>query len=98
MKPPGRTTLARMQLTAFVEAERIEISQDARVAAGAKVPDARQVAIRDDLMGMVRMIDAIESDQNLKKAIADRLDQMRAIKMATQTAEAAKQETEVEAE
>jgi hypothetical protein len=94
MKPPGRTTLARMQRTAWLEAERIEISQDARVLAGAKAPDAGQVAIRDDLMGVVRLIDAIESDQKLKEAIADRLDAMRAIRLAA----LAKEETEVEAE
>jgi hypothetical protein len=34
MKPPGKTTLSRMQQTAAIEAERIEISQDARVLAG----------------------------------------------------------------
>jgi len=87
-----------MQLTAWLEAERIEISQDARVLAGARGADAGQVAIRDDLLGVVRMIDAIESDLNLKKAIADRLDQMRQIKLAALTKEENKQGTEVEAE
>jgi hypothetical protein len=98
MKPPGRTTLARMQLTAWLEAERIEISQDARVAAGARSADTDQVAIRDDLMGVVRLIDAIESDQSLKQAIANRLDQMRVIKLAALAKENTKEETEVEAE
>jgi hypothetical protein len=98
MKPPGRTTLARMQLTAWLEAERIEISQDARVVAGAEAPDAGQVAIRDDLMGMVRLIDAIESDPRLKEAITDRLKGMRKARMAELAVEAAAEETEVDAE
>jgi hypothetical protein len=85
-----------MQLTAWREAERIEISQDARVLAGAKAADTGQVAIRDDLMGVVRLIDAIESDQFLKKAIADRLEQMRAVRLAAVAKE--QTETEVEAE
>jgi hypothetical protein len=34
MKPPGKTTLNRMQLAAQREMERIEISQDGRVVTG----------------------------------------------------------------
>jgi hypothetical protein len=34
MKPPGKTTLNRMQLAAQREMERIEISQDSRVREG----------------------------------------------------------------
>jgi len=95
MKPPGRTTLSRMQRTAWLEAERIEISQDARVRAGLlKQPMSDQVAMRDDLMGVVRLIDAIESDQRLKESIADRLDAMRPIKLAA----LAQEETEADPE
>jgi hypothetical protein len=66
MKQPGRTTLYRMQLVALQEAERIEISQDGRVSAGMLTePMPEQVAKRDDLMGIVRLIDIIMSDQTL---------------------------------
>jgi len=99
MKPPGRTTLSRIQRTAWLEAERIEISQDARVRAGLlKQPMSDQVAMRDDLMGVVRLIDAIESDQRLKEMIADRLDQMRQVKLAAVAKQQTEQDAEVDAE
>lgn len=72
MKPPGRTTLARMQIAALREKERIEISQDARVHAKLiKEPMACQVELRDDMAGIVNLIDIISSDQ----MILDRLKQ-----------------------
>jgi len=72
MKPPGKTTLDRMQLAAFREAERIEISQDGRVSCGMlKEPMRSQVELRDDFAGIVRLIDMIQSDavilERLKK-------------------------------
>jgi hypothetical protein len=74
MKPPGKTTLSRMQRTAMLEAERIEISQDGRVRAGdLKEPMPHQVELRDDYAGMVRMIDAINSDQALKDRVIERM-------------------------
>ncbi len=74
MKPPGKTTLARMQRTAMLEAERIEISQDGRVTAGElKEPWPQMVELRDDYAGMVRLIDAINSDQALKDRVIERL-------------------------
>lgn len=74
MKPPGKTTLARMQRTAMLEAERIEISQDARVAAGLlKEPMPCQVELRDDYAGIVRMIDAINSDKSLLDRLKERM-------------------------
>ncbi len=74
MKPPGKTTLYRMQLAAQREAERIEISQDARVKA--KMIDApmpEQVLLRDDFAGIVRLIDAIMSDKAVMDRLAERM-------------------------
>lgn len=63
MIPPGKTTLARMQIAAHNEAQRIEISQDGRVSCGMlKEPMRDQVLLRDDFAGIVRLIDIIESD------------------------------------
>ncbi|WP_439399041.1 hypothetical protein ACRQ5Q_16865 [Bradyrhizobium sp. PMVTL-01] len=70
MKPPAKSTLFRMQQTAQIAAETIEIAQDARLRAGElKQPMPEQVRKRDDFVGMVRLIDAILSD----KVIIDRL-------------------------
>lgn len=82
MKPPRTATLARMQQTAFNEAQRIEASQDARVLFGRldePMPD--QVALRDDYMGIVRLIDAIESDQTLKDQLQRRIDGMNQVRL-----------------
>ncbi|CUT12518.1 hypothetical protein BF49_3598 [Bradyrhizobium sp.] len=63
MKAPGKTTLDRMQLTAFEEMERIQIVQDFWVRDGARnEPDPDQVRKRDDFAGIVRLIDIINSD------------------------------------
>jgi hypothetical protein len=75
VKPPGKTTLFRMQQSAYLEAERIEISQDARVRAHLlKEPMPDQVAKRDDFAGIVRMIDAITSDQTLLDMLQRRME------------------------
>jgi hypothetical protein len=74
MKPPGKTSLFRMQRTAQLEAERIEISQDARVHAGLlKTPMPDQVELRDDFAGVVRLIDIIMSDQLLLDRLQQRM-------------------------
>ena len=74
MKPPGKTTLTRMQQTAMLEAERIEITQDFWVGEGRiSVPEPDFVARRDDFAGMVRLIDAIESDERLKERVIERM-------------------------
>ena len=74
MNPPGKTTLERMQRTAQIEAERIEISQDARVRAGMlKEPMPQQVEARDDFAGIVRLIDAITSDQMIMDRLKERM-------------------------
>lgn len=71
MNPAGKTTLDRMQHTAELEAERIEIVQDYWVREGTiKEPQPDQVARRDDFVGIVRLIDLIQSDQ----VVLDRLD------------------------
>ncbi len=63
MKPPGRTTLDRMLLTAQAEAERIEIAQDDWIRRGVlRQPEAAEVARRDDFAGMVRLIEIIQRD------------------------------------
>ena len=54
MIPPGKTTLFRMQRTAQLEAERIEISQDGRVREKMlEAPMPEQVLLRDDFAGIV---------------------------------------------
>lgn len=74
MKPPGKTTLARMQLTAMLEAERIEITQDFWVRDGRiSEPEPHLLARRDDYAGMVRLIDAINSDQDLLERLKRRM-------------------------
>lgn len=74
MKPPGKTTLARMQHTAMAEAERIEITQDFWVREGRiSEPEPHLVARRDDYAGMVRLIDAINSDQDLLERLKRRM-------------------------
>lgn len=74
MKPPGKTTLARMQRTAMLEAERIEISQDHWVCEGRlKEPDPQQLERRDDYAGIVRLIDLITSDQVLLERLQERM-------------------------
>ncbi|WP_316184701.1 hypothetical protein [Bradyrhizobium sp. SZCCHNRI1003] len=94
---PGKTTLSRMQRAAMIEAERIEISQDARVFAGLlKAPMPDQVSLRDDFAGIVRLIDAIESDTRLKDALAERLERLRQARATPAPAVAA--ELEVDAE
>lgn len=74
MIPPGKTTLFRMQVAAQNEAERIEISQDGRVSAGMLTePMPQQVALRDDFAGIVRLIDAVMSDQLLLERLSERM-------------------------
>lgn len=71
MKPPGKTSLNRMQQAALIEMERIEITQDYWVREGArKEPLPELVARRDDFAGIVRLIDAITSDQVLLERLA----------------------------
>lgn len=92
MKPPGKTTLTRMQRTAMLEAERIEITQDYWVKDGRiKEPEPHLVERRDDYAGMVRLIDAINSDQDL----LDRL-KRRMAALAAETAAAPAPETPTE--
>ncbi len=74
MNPPGKTTLSRMQRTALLEAERIEISQDGRVRFGMlREPMPEQVEKRDDFAGLVRLIDIIMSDQVLPDRLQERM-------------------------
>lgn len=74
MKPPGKATLAKMQYHAQLEAERIEIVQDALVDAGLlKVAHPDMVERRDAFAGVVRLLDIIQSDPE----ILDRLEYRR---------------------
>jgi hypothetical protein len=74
MKPPGKTTLVRMQRTAMLEAERIEIGQDHWVREGRiKEPAPDRVELRDDYAGIVRLIDLIMSDQVLLERLQERM-------------------------
>lgn len=64
------TTLDRMRDTAFAESSRIENSQLTRMVAGLLAePMPEQIAKRDDLLGIVRLLDRVMSDQ----VILDRL-------------------------
>ena len=74
VKPPGKTTLTRMQQTAMLEAERVEITQDFWVKEGRiSVPEPHMVGRRDDFAGIVRMIDAINSDPDLLDRVKSRM-------------------------
>jgi len=96
MKPPGRTTLFRMQRTAQLEAERIEISQDARVQGGLiKQPMPEQIEKRDDFAGMVRLIDAIMSDQLIMDRLQERMKAQAALRA---TPAAGAEDVEIEGE
>ncbi|WP_035679420.1 hypothetical protein [Bradyrhizobium liaoningense] len=95
MKPPGKSTLDRMQLTAFEEMERIQIVQDFWVKDGArKEPAPDQVNKRDDFASIVRLIDIINSD----KVMLDRLKEglARASSLLAATAPASDVEVEPE--
>jgi hypothetical protein len=60
-----------MQRTAFLEAERIEICEDARVRAGDRPePLPELVERRDDFAGIVRLIDRIMSDATLLERLS----------------------------
>ncbi|ULK98864.1 hypothetical protein [Bradyrhizobium sp. I71] len=88
MKPPAKSTLFRMQQTAQLAAETIEIAQDARVRAGEiEKPMPDQIKKRDDFAGIVRLIDAILSD----KVVIDRLKE----RMSAQTVLATDTDVEV---
>lgn len=68
-----------MQQAAFLEAERIEISQDGRVQARLlKEPMLSQVALRDDFAGIVRLLDAIMSDQAIMDLLKRRMESIAA--------------------
>ncbi|MEY9466311.1 hypothetical protein ABH973_006724 [Bradyrhizobium ottawaense] len=96
MKPPGKTTLDRMQLTALEEMERIQIVQDFWVRDGArKGPDPDQVRKRDDFAGIVRLIDIVNSDRVMLDRLKDGLARASALRAA---AAPAAEETEVEPE
>ncbi|QOG20438.1 hypothetical protein [Bradyrhizobium sp. SEMIA] len=74
MKPPAKSTLFRMQQTAQLAAETIEIAQDARVRDGElKQPMPDQALKRDDFVGIVRLIDAILSDKVIIDRLKDRM-------------------------
>lgn len=84
MTPPGKTTLFRMQEAARLEAERIEITQDARVREKLQpVPLPSQIKLRDDFAGIVRLIDAIESDQFIKTKITEKMKAQRLLDAAS---------------
>jgi hypothetical protein len=83
MNPPGITTLSRMHRAAFLEAERIEIGQDARVQAGLiKAPLQEMVERRDDFAGLVRLIDLIYTDQILLERVERRIKEQTASRVA----------------
>ena len=90
MKPPAKTSFTRMQRSAMLEAERIEITQDYWVKEGQiSVPDPQIVARRDDFHGIVRMIDAIESDPDLLDRVKRKMAAQSAAAEAPSTAPAA---------
>ena len=103
MKPPGKTTFDRMHRAALNEAERIEMSQDARVTSGlTAAADPDQVKLRDDFHGIVRLLDAIESVPRLKDEVIERMKRMDQAKrvpaLTGQDEPVADPESEVDAE
>jgi hypothetical protein len=87
MKPPGKTSLFRMQRTAQLEAERIEIVQDANMRDHLlQEPMPGQVERRDDFAGVVRLIDIIMSDQVLLQRLQERMAARAQPVLAAQTA------------
>jgi len=72
--PPAKsTTLDRMRDAAFAEASRVESSQLTLLAAGLiDVPMPSQIQKRDDLFGVVQLIDLILSDHVLLDRIKER--------------------------
>ena len=67
------TTLDRMRDAAFAEVSRIESSQLARIVSGLlEKPMPEQLKKRDDLFGVVQLIDLILSDQVLLDRIKER--------------------------
>ncbi len=86
-----------MQRTAMLEAERIEISQDARVQSGQlKEPMPYQVELRDDSAGMVRLIDAIMSDNSLLERVKERMASRVSLAVTPPTPIAAEDDVDVE--
>lgn len=74
MKPPGTTTLARMRLTAGSAAGDIERMQDHLVDIGVQPsPAETAIARRDDFHGIVRLIDEILHDNDLKRVVLEKL-------------------------
>ena len=65
---PGKTTLQRMRMTAAIEAERIEIAQTHWLRRDGVTSDAA-MARRDDLAGMIRLLDAILARPQLKQDV-----------------------------
>jgi hypothetical protein len=74
MIQPGKTTLARMQVAAHNESQRIEIVEDGWVTLGhLPAPRPDRVRLRDDFAGIVRLIDIIEGDEIILGRIEDAL-------------------------
>lgn len=87
MNPPGKTTLSRMQRTAYLEAERIEISQDGRIRCGMqKDPLPGEVEKRDDFAGIARVFDAINSDKQLLDRLQLRMREQAEVRAVAATA------------
>lgn len=94
MIPPGKTSLSRMQLAAFNEAQRIEIAQDGAIALGWRgEPLTDQVKLRDDFAGIVRLIDWLESDPVAMGRFEDAM--RRPAVMQAQITDRKKEETEL---
>jgi hypothetical protein len=99
MKPPGKTTLFRMQATALEEQGRIEVSQDGRVREKMiSEPMPSQVLKRDDFAGIVRLIDTIMSDQVLLQRLQERTAGQRQTTAAIPRAIGADEDAAIDAE
>lgn len=92
--PPAKpTTLDRMRDAAFAELSRVESSQLTRMVAGLiAAPMAEQMQKRDDLFGVVQLIDLILSDQ----VLLDRIKERRRAQKATAPAPVATGDEEIE--
>lgn len=92
--PPAKpTTLDRMRDAVFAEISRIECSELARMVSGLiEKPMAEQMRKRDDLFGVVQLIDLILSDQ----VLLDRIKERRKLQKAAAPAPVAVGDEEVE--
>jgi hypothetical protein len=93
LPPVKPTTLDRMRDAAFAEVSRVESGQMSRMVSGLiEKPMPEQMVKRDDLFGVVQLIDLILSDQ----VLLDRFKECRRAQKASAPAPVATGDEEIE--